>query len=122
MTECGGIASDERILPNVVGTLRFKDLNTGEWLSHQNQDTVVGELWVGENNTMDLVELTENRTRICVLGRSGGAVSFKLVHGAWCSLVDIEEKIMRSCAPDLVQQVLLLRNSRNTLVLVGSCC
>jgi hypothetical protein len=97
-TECGGIASDGRILPNVAGTLRIKDLKTGECLSLHHQDTVVGELWVGENNTMDLVELTENGTRIRVLGRSGGAVSFKLENGEWCSLVDIEEKILHSCA------------------------
>lgn len=118
-TECGGIASDGRILPSVAGTLRIKNPNTGAWLSLQSQDAVVGELWVGENNTMDLVELTENGTRIRVLGRSHGAVSFKLENGEWCSLVDIEESILRSCAPDLVRQVLMLRNSRNTLVLVA---
>jgi long-subunit acyl-CoA synthetase (AMP-forming) len=118
-TECGGIASDGRILPKVAGTLRVKDLNTGEWLSLQNQDAVVGELWVGDNNTMDLVELTENGTRIRVLGRSRGSVSFKRENGEWYSLVDIEEKILRSCAPDLVQQVLMLRNSKKNLVLVA---
>jgi hypothetical protein len=118
-TESGGIASDGRILPNVAGTLRIRDPGTGEWLSLQGQGALVGELRVGENNTMDLVELTEDGTRIRVLGRSGAAVSFKLENGEWCSLVDIEDKILCSCAPDLVQQVLVLRNSSQILVLVA---
>jgi acyl-coenzyme A synthetase/AMP-(fatty) acid ligase len=118
-TECGGIASDGVILPYISGTLRIKDPSTGAWLSPQSQEAVVGELWVGDKNTMDLVELTKNGTSIRVLGRSDGAVSFKLENGEWCSLLDIEEKILRSCAPDLVQQVLILRNSRNALVLVA---
>jgi acyl-coenzyme A synthetase/AMP-(fatty) acid ligase len=118
-TECGGIASDGIILPHIVGMLRIKDPSSGAWLSPQRQEAVIGELWVGNKNAMDLVELTKNGTAIRVLGRSDMAVSFKLKNGEWCSLLDIECKILQSCAPDLVQQVLVLRNSRNILVLVA---
>lgn len=117
-TECGGIASDGVVLPSVAGTLRIKDPRTGSWLSLENQ-AVVGELWVGDKSTMDLVELTKNGTCIRVLGRSDGAVSFKLENGEWCSLLDIEEEVLQCCAPELVQQVMILRNSKNILVLVA---
>lgn len=118
-TECGGIASDGRVVPTAVDSLKIKDPTSGEWLDPQQEETVVGELWVNDFNTKDLVVLSEKGTKLRVLGRSDEAVSFKMENGKWCSLIDIEQEIMRTCSPDLVQQALVLRNSQNVLVLVA---
>lgn len=118
ITECGGIASDGKVVPKVVDSLKIKDTTTGDWLDPRLEESVVGELWVDGFNTKDLVELSENGTKLRVLGRSDEAVSFKTENGKWCSLIDIEQEIMRTCSPDLVQQAIVVRNSQNIIVLV----
>lgn len=56
-TECDGIALEGYVLPRVRGSLRVKDSATGEWVrpDDYNGNKVVGELWVGDHNTKDIV-------------------------------------------------------------------
>ena len=117
-TECSGIASDGRILPDKLDMIRLKDPSTGEWLA-VTEEGVVGELWVGRHNTQDLVELTDNGKQIQVLGRSGSASSFKAINGKWCSLIEIEDEIVRSCSPDLLLEAFVFVNTPGSLLLVA---
>lgn len=118
-TECGGIAKDGKIVSTVVDVLRLRDTQTGEWMDLKRKGNVVGELWVRDFNTKDLVEISAGGKRLRVIGRSGEASSFKLQNGTWCSLIDIEDEIIRTCVPVLLRQALVTMNSKNLLVLIA---
>lgn len=133
-TEIGGIATDGWIHSSLPKQIRIRnpnyisensgeigkdEKNHGYWLN-KDKEGVVGELWIGDKNTGDIVELTKHGRKLRVLGRSGDAASFKLDNGKWCSLIDIESEITRACRPDLLDEVMVWCNSQNVLVLLVS--
>lgn len=126
-TETGGIASNGKIFDHIVDQVWLRDPNadvndTGDnvWLDHKTQEKVVGELWIGDHNTRDIVELSDKGKKVRVLGRSQNAASFKLPNSKWCALVDIEDEIARTCRPDLFDEVMVWCNQSGVLVLMAS--
>jgi thioester reductase-like protein len=124
-TEAGAIASDSWIVPAVVDKVRLRDPNsnsgsdTGEWLN-KDQEGVVGELWIGDINTHDIVQLQNKGRQLRVIGRSSDVTTFKLPTGKWCTLIDIEDKIYSTCCPELFDDVMVWVNRKGMLVLLCS--
>ena len=93
-------------VPSVVDSIRVQDPQTGAWLPLVRKGGDQGELWVDDFNTKDLVEISEDGKHMCVLG-------------VWCSVLEIEEQIMRNCMADLLQQALVIRNTKSMRVLIA---
>lgn len=120
ITEVGGVATDGWFYQRVIPKVRLKDPHgTGEWLS-KTKEGVVGELWIGDFNTKDIVELTNRGRKVRVIGRSSNAASFKLLTGKWCALIDIEDELAQACCPDLFDEVMVWCNRKGVLVMLGS--
>ncbi|CAB9502750.1 Domain-containing protein [Seminavis robusta] len=123
-TEVGGIASNGWFHLDILKSVRIRDPNhpsdqEGGWLD-KRKEGVVGELWIGDINTSDIVEVTSWGQHVRVIGRSKDAGTFKLENGKWCALIDIEDEITRSCCPELFDEVMVWVNHKGTLVMLGS--